>query len=261
MNKKVKLLQIAKTYFKINKFILRVNQILRRLLSFTHYIQYRVEWTTDHPTYFDHSINLYYSWYRNQDSSFLNRGFFARNAISRNNDFRGFTLDLCCGDGFFSHYFYSSVSTKLVAVDRDSLAITNARLNYGKNNITFKRLDILRDFPRDDYDSIIWDASIHYFDLDEIDYLLTLISNSLVVREGLLAGSTVTSQNNDTTKHHKTSILSSAFLRDILEIHFKWVAILEREEEDRTSLYFLCSDFRRVTFSEQTFNSENSKMI
>jgi len=181
-------------------------------------------------------------WPSNQDSSFLDRGFFSSQIIRRNSNELGKTLDLCCGDGFFAHYFYSMHSKHTLAVDIEPSAIAFAKRNYKSKNLTFDLIDILVNFPSGDYDAVIWDASIHYFDAKEINTLLANIKNCLSVLKGQLSGSTIAS-DTPSNRYHKTLIQDKLTLENILRSHFRFVQVYEDIGRNRKNLYFACSDF------------------
>ena len=235
-------LRMAIFVFRLDILLQKLNRQLRKCLNLTHKIQYRTQWYHDHPKFFDHTLNLYYAWIQNRDSSFLDRGFFSRQIIRRNSNYLGKTLDLCCGDGFFAYYFYSSHSKHILAVDNSDEAIASAKRNYNSENISFELMDILVDFPQGYFDAVIWDASIHYFDNEEINVLLRKIKNSLFISKGQLSGSTIESQTLS-SRDHKTLIRDKFDLKQILGNHFKFVHVYQDVGKYRNNLYFVCSDF------------------
>ena len=133
-------------------------------------------------------------------------------------------------------------SEHILAVDNSDAAIAFAKRNYNSENIQFELRDILVDFPPGDFDAVIWDASIHYFDNEEINVLLRNIKNSLFISRGQLSGSTIESQTYS-SRDHKTLIRDKVDLKQILESHFKFVHVYQDVGRNRNNLYFVCSDF------------------
>ena len=242
MSLKRSALRMVIKVLRLDIILQQLNRELRKCLILTHAIQYRTQWFHDHPKFFDHTLNLYKAWFKNRDSSFLDRGFFSRQIIRRNSNYLGKTLDLCCGDGFFAFYFYSMHSKHILAVDNSHAAIEFAKRNYNSENISFELINILTDFPSGDFDAVIWDASIHYFDNEEINALLRNIKNSLFISRGQLSGSTIESQTYS-SRDHKTLIRDKADLKYILGSHFKFVHVYQDVGLYRNNLYFVCSDF------------------
>jgi SAM-dependent methyltransferase len=242
MSLKHSALRLMIKVFRLNILIPKLNGELRKCLNLTRGIQYRTQWFHDHPKFFDHTLNLYSVWFQNRDSSFLDRGFFSRQVIRRYSNFSGKTLDLCCGDGFFSYYFYSMHSEHILAVDNSDAAIAFAKRNYNSENISFELRDILVDFPPGDFDAVSWDASIHYFDIEEINALLKSIKNSLFISKGQLSGSTISSQTRS-NRDHKTLIRDMVDLKSILGNHFRFVNVYQDVGKHRNNLFFVASDF------------------
>jgi methylase of polypeptide subunit release factors len=109
-------------------------------------------WESPHPPpeWFDHRANLF-RWSELRLPYWVERG-----AYSCEPMFSGCrVLDLCCGDGFYAYYFYSSIASRIDAVDRDPKAIRHAKKWHHHPNIQFVQLDAVSDaFPMAEYDVI-----------------------------------------------------------------------------------------------------------
>ena len=64
-------------------------------------------------------------------------------------------LEVCCGDGFNSYFFYSKKAASLTAVDFDPQAIAHAKRHYTLPNVRFQIADIRTDLPAGDYDNVV----------------------------------------------------------------------------------------------------------
>jgi len=136
------------------------------------------------PAWFDHRIDLYYNWPHNM--FWLERGIFPRKHM-----FEGcIVLDLFCGDGFFSRYFYSTIAGCIDAIDKDPSAIEHAKRYHTHPKISYKVIDAVNeDFPREHYDVILWFEGIEH--LAETGYDKIILSIKAAMGEkGILVGST-----------------------------------------------------------------------
>lgn len=78
-------------------------------------------------------------------------------------------LDLFCGDGFFSHYFYATIAGHIDAIDKSPQAIAHAQKWHSHPKINYLVQDVvLQDFPRPHYDVIVWFEAIEH--LSQVDY-------------------------------------------------------------------------------------------
>ena len=65
-------------------------------------------------------------------------------------------LDLCCGDGFYSYYFYKDLANKIDAIDNDFDAIRYSNKYHNAKNITYFKMDVNKaEFPSNYYDYVI----------------------------------------------------------------------------------------------------------
>ena len=163
-----------------------LNYWVRKLTRATHRLQFLVEWAVDNPEYFDHNIDIYSSWYKTRESFPIERGVFSSFAMTPN----GRVLDLCCGDGFNSYYFYSLRAKHVTAIDFDREAIRWAKRNYKAPNLTFSIGDIRTDIPDGPFENIVWDAAVEHFTETEITGIMSRVKSVLTL-SGTLSGYTI----------------------------------------------------------------------
>jgi SAM-dependent methyltransferase len=176
MPKTIKIASFVRDRLKLIKLIRFHNRIFRRLNRFFHKVQFFIEWRLENPEYFEHQMDLNFKWHETRTSFPMERGVFSSFALRDELPSTGNTLDLCCGDGFYSYYFYSKRSKKVTAIDFDRNAIEFAVKNYGlAGNIDFVVGDIRSDIPEGPFDNVIWDAAIEHFTEHEIENLMLKI--------------------------------------------------------------------------------------
>lgn len=136
------------------------------------------------PAWFDHRIDLYYHWPNNL--FWLERGVFPRKYMFPD----CVVLDLFCGDGFYSRYFYSTIAGHIDAVDIDPTAIVHAKRHHASPRIDYRELNAVKqDFPRSHYDVIVWFEAIEH--LSEAEYASVVKRIKAALGEkGILIGST-----------------------------------------------------------------------
>lgn len=182
---------------------------------------------------------MYYSWFHSRESFPVERGVFSSLAITRNSR----VLELCCGDGFNTHHFYSLRASHVVAIDFDDEAIRWARRNYRASNVIFQTGDIRFDLPDTLFDNIVWDAAIEHFTETEIMDLMSKIK-SILVPDGTLSGYTIVEPSHG-GKHlhqHEYEFHSKEDLARFFSPFFKNVQVIETVFPLRTNLYFFASD-------------------
>lgn len=216
-----------------------MNFWIRRLARLTHRLQFLVEWAVDNPEYFDHNVDMYCSWFHSRESFPAERGVLSSLAITQGSR----VLELCCGDGFNAHHFYSLRASSVLAIDFDVEAIRWARRNYRTPNVCFELGDIRKDIPSGPFDNIVWDAAIEHFTESEIANLMYRVK-SVLAPEGVLSGYTIV-ETLDGGKHlhqHEYEFQSKEDLARFLVPHFKCVQVIETVFPSRTNLYFFASD-------------------
>lgn len=172
----------------------------------------------------------------------MERGVFSSFAIL-SNEKAGVTLDLCCGDGFLSYFFYSLNSNRVIGIDFDPLAISSARRNYSRENVEFVLGDIRSDFPKGPFQNIIWDADIEHFTESEIVAIMKNIKNNLDV-DGVHSGYTI-QEGEDGKTHlhqHEYEFKNREDLLRFFSPYFKNIQIIETRYIDRINYYFFATN-------------------
>lgn len=234
---KVIIKAFAKFCFKlinVNLFF-RVSQRLSYLLSNLTFFKDWVLMVNGRPQYYDHQLNLYKWIYNPGEWAFTARGVYARE-----NMFPGCkVLDLCCGDGSYSYLFFSDIAAAIDAVDIDQAAINHAVKYYSSPNINYFKLDIINEkFPSADYDFVIWNAAICYFDITEIHEILNKIQRAGNSHMNLYGIAPVATGYVD----HKTEFNDANELRELLLQYFTSVHIKQINEITINNIYFHAAD-------------------
>lgn len=221
---------------KINLFDKEPSEILQAKQLVKSYYQKRLNdvWCcADHPVWFDHEVD-YHLWPKNL--FWLERGVYGRMVMRPGCR----VLDLCCGDGYYSDAWYSTIASSIDACDNDEGALRFASQKHANPKINYHRVDILTEpFPRPEYDVITWFEAIEHFSEEQIVHLLRKIDEALQ-ENGTLIGSTplVQKRGAATNRQHDREFTSQEDLEAILKKVFvnvqTWVAIYPQ----RTTCYF-----------------------
>ncbi|OGF56223.1 MAG: hypothetical protein A2452_13505 [Candidatus Firestonebacteria bacterium RIFOXYC2_FULL_39_67] len=204
------------------------------------------------PEYFDHHIDLYYLWSKSKSSHWLERGVFSSFNMRRN----GKLLELSCGDGFNTKYFYSSIAGKIIACDYDKSAISLAKNKNSNKNIKYVLSDIRFDMPKGIFDNVVWDGAIEHFTQEEINEILKNIKSRLKLK-GVFTGFTVLEKSSKKSlEEHKSFFTSKENLKKILNPYFKYVQIYETIYPERHNLYFIASN---TVLNSNTYFAEQQK--
>ncbi len=248
MNKK-----IAKPFVRLIKAILIFIFSLEASLakawaSSAHKRLFWAQWRIlENPEFFDHHLNLYHTWQHDRRSHWLERGVFGSLALKEG----GEVLELCCGDGFNSKYFYSGVVKNIISCDFDPKAIKIAQGKNSAPNLKFQLADIRHQMPEGNFDNIVWDAAIEHFTPTEIDKILADIKKRLVQKNGILSGFTIVERADGAWfSHHEYEFKNMEDLRRFFLPHFKNVIVFETKYPERHNLYFWASD-NVIPFSEE----------
>jgi SAM-dependent methyltransferase len=198
------------------------------------------------PEFFEHKIGLYWLWKAKRSPHWVERGVFSLLAMKPGCK----ALELCCGDGFNAHYFYSARVGSMLSVDFDPKAIAYARRNFRAENISYELADIRTQMPEGTFDNIVWDAAIEHFTEDEIASIMANIKRRLTP-SGILSGFTIVerSDGKKMLPHHEYEFKSKDDLARFFVPHFRNVKVFETIYADRHNLYFWASD-GPIPFSE-----------
>jgi SAM-dependent methyltransferase len=186
------------------------------------------------PQFFKHQINLCRWPSEPARWSFTARGVYAREGMFRNCR----VLDLCCGDGSYSHLFFADIASKIDAVDNDPRAIAYARRYNSSPVISHHKLDIVAaPFPGTDYDIVVWNAAICYFSEQEIRGIL----GKIVSAGGPALKLTGMLPKANGWVDHKTEFEDSESVARLLREYFKVVSIKDVDEVSAVTFYFQAS--------------------
>ena len=240
MNKQVtRILGFTKKVLFLSSLMRLLNKIIRFVSRISHKTQFLIDWSVNAPENFDHQIDLNWQWHTKRSSFPFERGVFSNLAISNGSDI----LDLCCGDGFNSYYFYSQRAKSVTAIDFDQFAIKWARRNYKTTNLKFEVCDIRTSIPDGPFHNVVWDAAVEHFTENEITNIMSRIKQVLTPK-GVLSGHTIT-EAPDGGKHlhqHEYEFHDKADLARFLSPHFKNIHVFETVFPERTNLYFYATD-------------------
>lgn len=220
-------------------------RISQKIASHAHGKLMWAEWCVDNPEYFNHDCDLYYQWGQYGRSYWVERGVY--NILALQVFENPVLVELCCGEGFNTKYFYSKNAKTIWACDFDSNAIKVARKKYPMNNISYNVGDIRHDIPERVNDlevtNVIWDAAIEHFTPEEIYKIMTRIKNILKSRNGILSGYTIVERKDKKSiEQHEYEFRDKEDLKSFLTPYFKKVTVFETIYDDRHNLYFWASD-------------------
>jgi SAM-dependent methyltransferase len=191
--------------------------------------------TRGRPQFFKHNVNLACWPFDSERWAFTARGVFARACMNRGCR----VLDLCCGDGSYSKFFFSDIASFVDAVDSDDYAISYAKQLHTGININYYQLDIVNQpFPNSEYDVVVWNAAICYFKISEIKIVIEKIVKASAT--GALFVGMCPKANG--WIDHKTEFVDAATLKCYLDQFYANVSVTEIDETSTTSLYFQASE-------------------
>jgi SAM-dependent methyltransferase len=227
----------------------QISRISRGFAKVTHRFQFWVEWGVDNPEYFDHYLDQYDTWGSTRNSLSFERGVYSNLAIQAkmgvSNEGRlPRVLELCCGDGYMAHLFYSLNSSEIVGVDFDPHAISRAKRVHNAENIEYVCADIRTDMPQGNFENIIWDAAIEHFTETEIDKIMNSIKSRLS-EDGILSGYTIKEDHSSGEFHlhqHEYEFHDKEDLARFFKPYFKNIQVVETVYPNRTNFYFYASD-------------------
>jgi SAM-dependent methyltransferase len=192
------------------------------------------------PEYYNHKLDLYWQWPTTRNSLWLERGVYSMLAIRPDSE----VLEVCCGDGFNSYFFYSKKAARLTAVDFDPQAISYANRHYSLPNVRFQVADIRTNLPPGDYDNIVWDGAIEHFTESEIESIIPALKARLAKRRGVLSGHTIVERpdGKKSLEQHEYEFKSKEDLLRFIAPHFKNATVFETVFPERHNLYFWAGD-------------------
>jgi SAM-dependent methyltransferase len=155
-------------------------------------------------------------------------------------------LELCCGMGWYTDFFYSPFASEIIAVDFDPRAIEMAQRFHQQPNIKFEVMDIREKFPAGPFDTVIWDGAIEHFTEKEIDGVMKNLK-AVMTADACLVGYTVAeAADAPQLPTHETHFSGIEHLGGILKRFFKNTRVFERIHPTLTpprhNLFFYASD-------------------
>ncbi len=208
--------------------------ITLRVGSLVGYLYLR-SWPTRNLPYFDHRYDFLQgpsNWYWQE------RGVFGARVIPP----QGKVLDLCCGEGTYSGFYYSTRAKHVDAIDRNPAALAVARRRFSLPNVSWIDADVLNQaFPSSDYDVVTLFAAIEHFSVSNGTMLLNKIAGALK-SDGILIGSTpIFAEEGGHNVEHDNEFFSMGYLVEFMEPHFGRVDTWTSGWRGRTDAYFQCS--------------------
>jgi SAM-dependent methyltransferase len=224
-------------------------QLTRLLAKEAHKLKMQLDWDIPQsPEWMNHFQDYYYQLPQKKLTFFLERGILARLAIK---DRSGNVLELCCGDGFNTKYFYSPYCARIIALDFDEKAIAHAKKYNSDTTIVYQLADIRSEIPQGNFETVIWDAAIEHFTEIETKEIIGTIKTRLT-RGGVLAGYTLVESDSGKSLHqHEREFRSKEDLFALLNDFFRHVVVLETKPAERHNLYFFASDSKGIPFQKE----------
>lgn len=223
------------------KIIRLINRKLRNLLAKTQRMEMNMDFSGVGvaPAFFNHFHDLYCLWAANGNYFWIERGVFNCFFIKEQANI----LELCCGDGFNTKYFYSSKAGKVLALDIEKSAIGHAKNFNQKSNIEYRAYDIKNKLPQENglYDNIIIDAAIEQLSKEDQIGLLGNIKQS-IKENGIFSGLSIQKLPGVSyLEHNKSEFSSSAELKSFLLREFKYAEVISNCHLGKVYLYFAAS--------------------
>lgn len=217
--------------------------VASRQLSFVgHMIKSDCDWHVPPvPEFQDHFINQFYVLPEHRRTYWLEGAVFCGLGIDPGKRI----LELCCGMGWYTNYFYSPFASEIVAVDFDPRAIEMAQRFHQRPNIKYEVMDIRDKFPSGPFASVIWDGAIEHFTAEEIDGIMQNIRSAMTPGARLVGYTVAESAAAPQLPTHETHFQGMAHLGDLLKRYFKNVRVFERlhpTSPARHNLFFYASD-------------------
>ena len=151
-------------------------------------------------------------------------------------------LDLCCGDGFFTH-LYAQRAAQVIGMDRNEDAIALAQELYSGDNCRFLCSDAVTEPDYGKYDLVTWWDAIEHFTEEEAAIIMGKIAISLLSSggDGRLIGSTPMWQGTKTNPEHKREFPTISKLEKFLRRWFDGVDTWTSQwDSRRVQMYFSC---------------------
>lgn len=257
---------IKKKLFKINNIIY---PLAFPIINFLAYLSSKIteklygllmmiEWARDpSPEWMDHDQDYYYQARSKGKTFFFERGalpkIFASELVNKKNTGLLNTLDLCCGDGFYSQFFLHDISKNITMIDLDQKAIDRAKnrskklgflkkinFHYIKSDILNEKIEIILKKNNLDikYDLIIFNAAIEHFKEDQVSEIFESCKK-IMNKNSIIFGYTLVENEDNVFDHHELLFKTKDDLKKLIQKNFKDVSCFQSLSETRHNLYFL----------------------
>jgi 2-polyprenyl-3-methyl-5-hydroxy-6-metoxy-1,4-benzoquinol methylase len=230
----------TKLFTETGLFDVEPPEVIAAKQTLKSYYQLRLQniWQSPNaPVWFDHEID-YYLWPRNM--FWIERGVFGRLVMSPGCQ----VLDLCCGDGYFSDVWFSTIAGHIDACDNDNDALRFAARKHSNDKIRYHKLNLLTDpLPSAGYDVVTWFEGIEHFSEEQIFQILKKIRSALN-GQGRLIGSTplVSQPGKPGNRQHDREFSSQEDIADVLKMTFGRIRTWATAHPGRVTCYFQCSE-------------------
>lgn len=229
-----KFLLSVMTGLGVEYLVMLFNQFIRWVAYQSHRLQIVFHYAKPHETeWFDHYIDVHYTWGKTESSYPWERGIM--NALAIRPGSR--VLELCSGDGFNARFFYAEKAVSVLGIDINTDAVEHAKKYHQSKKINFVEGNILTDLPEETYDNVIWDASLYMFSNQELNEVIDA-THARLSKNGILSGHSA--YDFDPENPHTPG--SVAQFEKLLKTHFKNVKINMNTTKDRLNVHFYASD-------------------
>jgi len=218
----------------------RLAALTRAWAATAHRGLFHVLWSIPPQTeYQDHFTDMYFLWQEQRQPFFVERGLHTALALPEEAN----VLELCCGDGFYTRYFYSRRARHITALDYDADVIEYARRYNGTENTDYQTADIRQGLPEGPFDIVIWNGAIEHFTPAEIEMIMDAVKARLRPG-GILTGWTIAevAEVGKQLSHHEYEFKDKEDLARFFTPHFDNVKVWEDIWPPRHTLFFWASD-------------------
>lgn len=226
----------------------RREQVLVDLLDRHFQVKHRLDWelSQEAPHFYDFRSGVFTFGFGSAppSSHTLDRAAMARDTFADGDS----VLDIGCGDGFFTHRFYSDRAGRIDAIDVEESAIAHAERYHAHPKINYVKCDAVAEpFPAGSYDAVIWNGAIGHFSEADTAIVLRKI-RACLGPSGVFAGSE--SLGMEGHDHHQ--FFSDEFaVQELFKPYFRYVAtwtvnytIGQQRNFARREVFWRCSDSR-----------------
>jgi ubiquinone/menaquinone biosynthesis C-methylase UbiE len=198
---------------------------------------FSAQWEYKTPDWFDHRHHFL-------DPENHSKDFWAFSAtnILKCMPLGGTLLNLCCGDGFYDHHFFSKRAASILALDINPAAIAVAKRKHRAPNIEYRLANVLElEVPPESYDTVCIRGAIEHFNEEHQQLIFRKALNALKPG-GYFCGDTVANKDTDSVileAHEHEWQDESEMLRDLKKT-FTNIETASFVSADRVTLLWSC---------------------